>query len=68
MPIKTENILKTFGKYIKRKIKPPKMAVEFLVGATGFEPILAESESDVLPLNYAPMATPIIYALFPFCK
>lgn len=26
-----------------------------LVGAAGFEPTLAESESDVLPLNYAPM-------------
>ena len=37
------------------KIKPPKRAVEFLVGAAGFEPTLAESESDVLPLNYAPI-------------
>ena len=26
-----------------------------MVGAAGFEPTLAESESDVLPLNYAPM-------------
>ncbi len=37
------------------KIKPPLWAVEFLVGAAGFEPTLAESESDVLPLNYAPI-------------
>ena len=33
-----------------------------LVGAAGFEPTLAESESDVLPLNYAPTAVFIIYA------
>ncbi len=26
-----------------------------LVGAAGFEPTLTESESGVLPLNYAPM-------------
>lgn len=31
-----------------------------LVGAAGFEPTLAESESDVLPLNYAPKTRPII--------
>ena len=34
-----------------------------VVGATGFEPILAESESDVLPLNYAPKRT-ILYTRF----
>ena len=39
------------------KIKTPKGVFIFiLVGAAGFEPTLAESESDVLPLNYAPMA------------
>ena len=38
------------------KIKTPKGVLIFiLVGAAGFEPTLAESESDVLPLNYAPM-------------
>ena len=37
------------------KIKTPKGVLIFiLVGAAGFEPTLAESESDVLPLNYAP--------------
>ena len=39
----------------KPKIKPPIRVAEFLVGAAGFEPTLAESESDVLPLNYAPI-------------
>ena len=29
-------------------------AFESLVGAAGFEPTLTESESGVLPLNYAP--------------
>ena len=42
------------------------MAVEFLVGATGFEPILAESESDVLPLNYAPRRLGLYTPAFPF--
>ena len=37
------------------KIKPAIRRVEFLVGAAGFEPTLTESESGVLPLNYAPM-------------
>ena len=31
-----------------------------MVGAAGFEPTLAESESDVLPLNYAPIRGHII--------
>ena len=40
---------------------------KFLVGAAGFEPTLAESESDVLPLNYAPKKLHvIIYTLFRF--
>ncbi len=38
----------------KQKLNHPKWVAEFLVGAAGFEPTLAESESDVLPLNYAP--------------
>ena len=37
-----------------------------MVGAAGFEPTLAESESDVLPLNYAPIRVRIIYFLFVF--
>ena len=39
------------------KIKMPRMGHFYfiLVGAAGFEPTLTESESGVLPLNYAPM-------------
>ena len=37
-----------------------------VVGAAGFEPTLTESESGVLPLNYAPMREHIIYTLFLF--
>ena len=37
-----------------QKLKHPFWVFEFLVGAAGFEPTLAESESDVLPLKYAP--------------
>ena len=39
------------------KIKMPRVGhFDFiLVGAAGFEPTLTESESGVLPLNYAPM-------------
>lgn len=50
------------------KIKTPKGVLIFiLVGAAGFEPTLAESESDVLPLNYAPKKLHvIIYTLFRF--
>ena len=36
-----------------------------MVGAAGFEPTLAESESDVLPLNYAPRR-PILYTVYYF--
>ena len=34
-----------------------------LVGAAGFEPTLTESESGVLPLNYAPMRD-VLYASY----
>ena len=39
------------------KTKMPHMGHFYfiLVGAAGFEPTLTESESGVLPLNYAPM-------------
>lgn len=45
------------------KTKTPRMGHFYfiLVGAAGFEPTLAESESDVLPLNYAPMHWCILY-------
>ena len=48
------------------KIIPQKFENDnFLVGAAGFEPTLAESESDVLPLNYAPMRNTLyMYYLF----
>ena len=35
-----------------------------MVGAAGFEPTLAESESDVLPLNYAPEKSQLLYMLY----
>ena len=52
----------------KPKIQTPKMGVLIfiLVGAAGFEPTLAESESDVLPLNYAPIRRTIIYYILCF--
>ena len=37
-----------------------------LVGAAGFEPTLTESESGVLPLNYAPMRRVLYNAFFRF--
>ena len=36
-------------------MKKNSIPVKILVGAAGFEPTLTESESGVLPLNYAPM-------------
>ena len=47
-----------------KKISIP---VKILVGAAGFEPTLTESESGVLPLNYAP-SPPIICITNTFCK
>ena len=47
----------------KPKIKTPLRVFEFLVGAAGFEPTLTESESGVLPLNYAPMRD-VLYASY----
>ena len=47
------------------KIKTPKGVLIFiLVGAAGFEPTLAESESDVLPLNYAPILSQQLYIIY----
>ena len=37
-----------------------------VVGAAGFEPTLTESESGVLPLNYAPMRGTLYIALSDF--
>lgn len=37
-----------------------------LVGVHGLEPRYTESESAVLPLNYTPIQTIIIYRLFGF--
>ena len=45
-----------------KKISIP---VKILVGAAGFEPTLTESESGVLPLNYAPSTADYKAFLFP---
>ena len=46
---------------------PPLLAGLFiLVGAAGFEPTLTESESGVLPLNYAPMRGALYNLYFHF--
>ena len=50
----------------KPKIKTPLRVFEFLVGAAGFEPTLTESESGVLPLNYAPMRRTLYASYFHF--
>lgn len=38
--------------------------LSILVGAAGFEPTLTESESGVLPLNYAPSVVHYIIIFF----
>ncbi len=52
--------------YPKTKNKTGTRPVKFLVGAAGFEPTLTESESGVLPLNYAPMRRVLYNAFFCF--
>ena len=49
------------------KTKMPHMGHFYfiLVGAAGFEPTLTESESGVLPLNYAPSTADYKAFLFP---
>ena len=46
-------------------MKKNSIPVKILVGAAGFEPTLTESESGVLPLNYAPSTADYKVFLFP---